>query len=249
MSISLSFKDNVFSLEKLVLPTRYYYFDEKENYIKLLSIGEGIFPKDKIKTFLSLENSNAVFTTESATKIYPSKKDYGINAISISLKKSNLEFLNDELILYKDAKLLQFLRIKADKDSTFFYADILSDGRSNEKFGFTSMRAKNSFYVNDELEYLEKYDIYGEELKEYIKKVGSNKKLFAKIYIKTFENESFLEKLVSCGFTTFTFSSKRHILLGVMSEDVMSKLKSRVEEVWSLYRSFLEKTKFESGKR
>ena len=159
MSITVSFQDDIFSLDKLELPTRYYYFNDVENYIKLLSIGEGIFPKDKIRTNVSLTDSNTIITTESATKIYPSKKEFGINSINITLQNSNLEFINDELILFKEAKLLQLLKIKADEKSTFFYGDILSHGRSYENFDFTVMSAKNSFYCENKLEYLEKYNV------------------------------------------------------------------------------------------
>ncbi len=52
MSIKFAFKDEVFSLDKLQLPSRHYLFNDNENYIKLLNIGEGIFPKDKIKTLI-----------------------------------------------------------------------------------------------------------------------------------------------------------------------------------------------------
>jgi urease accessory protein len=83
MSIKFAFKDEVFSLEKLQLPSRHYHFNDKENYIKLLNIGEGIFPKDKLRLNVSLDNSNLILTTESATKIYPSKKEYGIQTTQI----------------------------------------------------------------------------------------------------------------------------------------------------------------------
>ena len=58
MSIKFAFIDDKFSLEKLQLPSRHYHFNDNENYIKLLNIGEGIFPKDKIRTSLILDNSN-----------------------------------------------------------------------------------------------------------------------------------------------------------------------------------------------
>ena len=121
MSIKFSFKDEVFSLDSLKLPSRHYHFNEQENYIKLLNIGEGIFPKDRLRTSVKLDNSNLILTTESATKIYPSKKEYGINKIDVQLfNNSNLEFINDELILYKDSKYIQFFNLKSDESSTFF---------------------------------------------------------------------------------------------------------------------------------
>lgn len=249
MSISVELKNDKFSLKKLKLPTRYYYFNDTENYIKLLSIGEGIFPKDKIKTNIKLTNSNLVTTTESATKIYPSKKEYGINITNIYLENSNLEFLNDELILYKDSKLLQFLKIKCDDNSTFFYSDILSDGRSNENFDFSSMRSKNSFYIRNKIEYLEKFDIQGHTLKSYISDMCSKNELFAKVYIKTNDNKSFLDTLKKEGYLSFTYSSNQEIIIGVLSDLNMGKLKNKIKIIWKFYRDSLNKKEFDLGKQ
>ncbi|MDC0932897.1 urease accessory protein UreD [Arcobacteraceae bacterium] len=249
MSIDFKFKEEIFSLEKLQLPSRYYYFNDQENYVKLLCIGEGIFPKDKIRTRISLENSNAIITTESATKIYPSKNEFGINSININLQNSNLEFINDELILFKDAKLLQLLKIKADESSTFFYGDILSHGRSYENFDFTVMSAKNSFYCEDELEYLEKYNVNGFGLQDYIKDNKSENNIFAKLYLKTHNNEYFLDNLKESSNQSFSYTSKKKMIIGVISANNMSKLKKKVLSIWSLYRLNLEKKEFNLGKQ
>jgi len=249
VSITVAFDNNQFSLDLLQLPTRYYYFNDYQNYIKLLSIGEGIFPKDRIKTKITLNNSDTVFTTESATKVYPSKKEYGVNSISITLKNSNLEFINDELILYKDAKFLQLLKIKADEKSTFFYGDILSDGRSNENFDFDTMSAKNSFYCEDDLEYLEKYQVGGSFLKNYIVETKSTNDIFAKIYIKTHNNEQFLNSLVENKNQSFSFSSNKKMVIGVISSDNMASLKKIVLNIWSLYRKDFGKKEFNLGKQ
>ena len=249
MSISVSFDNNQFSLDLLQLPTRYYYFNESQNYIKLLSIGEGIFPKDKIRTKIALKNSDTVFTTESATKVYPSKKEFGVNSINISLQNSNLEFINDELILYKDAKFLQLLKIKADEKSTFFYGDILSDGRSRENFDFHNMSAKNSFYCANDLEYLEKYQVLGRELKSYIIDTKSKNDIFAKVYIKTNNNEQFLNSLYENGNQSFSYTSNKKMLIGVISSNNMATLKKTVLNIWALYRKNLEKKEFNLGKQ
>jgi len=249
LSITVSFQDDIFSLDKLALPTRYYYFNDVENYVKLLSIGEGIFPKDKIRTQISLENSNAIVTTESATKIYPSQKEFGINSINITLQNSNLEFINDELILFKDAKLLQLLKIKADEKSTFFYGDILSHGRSYENFDFTVMSAKNSFYCDNTLEYLEKYDLSGDGLKSYIKDNDSPNNIFAKIYIKTNNNEQFFDILQENSNQSFSYTSKKKMIIGVISANNMSTLKKQILSIWALYRINLEKKEFSLGKQ
>ena len=249
MSISIEFKNELFSLNKLQLPTRYYYFNDEENYVKLLSIGEGIFPNDRIKTNISLENSKAIFTTESATKVYPSKKDFGINYVNIKLKDSNLEFLNDELILYRNSKLLQLLRIDADENSTFFYSDILTQGRSYEHFDFDSMFVRNKFFCNKQLEYLENFEVLGKDLKEYIKRHNSENYIYLKLYIKTRDNEGFLKNLHENNFNSFTFSKSKEMILGSITSKNMIEIKKLQKDIWKLYRNFLGNNEFNLGKQ
>ena len=193
MSISIKFNNNLFSLDKLKLPTRYYFFNCQQKYIKLLSVGDGIFPGDKINTSISLNNSDLLATTESAIKVHPTNDQFAKNRIDISLSDSNLEFINDEMILYKNSKFLQLLKIKANDKSTFFYVDILSQGRSFENFDFTKMNIKNSFYINGEIEYLEKYQKNGLNLQQYMIRNNCHNTNLAKVYIKIDNNVDFLE--------------------------------------------------------
>lgn len=249
MSISFSFKNELFSLDKMELPSRYYYFNDVENYIKLLTIGEGIFPKDKIRTKIHLENSSCIVSTESATKIYPSKKEYGINYINISLNNSNCEFINDELILFKNAKLLQFLNINMDEKATLFYVDILSSGRSYEHFDFTSIYTRNKFYINKKLEYYENYEMSGDKYKEYLNRNNSKKNIFVKIYIKVDNNEHFLNILTKSKFDTFTYTKSKKMIIAVISEVNMADLKIKINVIWKMYRELLNKIEFNLGKQ
>ena len=249
MSLTFKFTNDKFSLEKLNLPSRYYYFDDSENYIKLLNIGEGIFPKDMIKLHFTLENSNLILTSESATKIYPSQKEFALNSINIELKNSNLEFINDELILFKDSRYIQLFRLNFDENSTFFYVDILSRGRSFENFDFTNILVKNSFYENKKLNYLEKFDLSWFELKDYINRRDTTNFIFAKIYIKTLNNEEFLNNLQQRDFESFTYSKDKKIILGVISSDNMGDLKSKIMNVWKIYRNSMDKKEFILGKQ
>lgn len=249
MSISIGFEKDVFSVNKLELPTRYYYFNDEENYVKLLSIGEGIFPKDRIKANFLLVDSNAIVSTESATKVYPSKKEFGLNYLNINLKNSNFEFLNDELILYKDSKLLQLLRIKVDENSTFFYTDILTQGRSYEHFDFDSMLVRNKFFCDKKLEYYENFEVEGKDLKNYIKRHDSENYIYLKIYIKTKDNESFLKTLHENSFNSFTSSKNKKIIIGSISSKDMIEIKRKQKEIWNLYRKDLEKKEFNLGKQ
>ncbi len=250
MSIAFTFTNEKFSLEKLQLPSRHYHFKGNENYIKLLNIGEAIFPKDKIRTSFKLDNSNLILTTESATKIYPSKKEYGINKIDIVLQNhANLEFINDELILYKDSKYIQLFNLHFDETSTFFYSDILSRGRSFEEFDFSNILIKNQFKALKQTEYLEKFDVLGDELKEYVKRKKSSTFIFAKIYIKATENEKFIQNIHQNGFESFCFSHNKKMIIGVLSSNDMATLKAKVMQVWQLYREAFNKEKFILGKQ
>jgi urease accessory protein len=249
MSISIGFEKDVFSLNKLKLPTRHYYFNDTENYVKLLSIGEGIFPKDRIKTNISLIDSNAIVTTESATKVYPSTKEYGINYINMNLKNSNFEFLNDELILYKDSKLLQVLRVNADENSTFFYTDILTQGRSYEHFDFDSMLVRNKFFCKEKLEYFENFEVEGKDLKDYIKRHKRENYIYLKIYIKVKENSHFLSILHKEGYDSFCYTKSKQMIIGSISSNNMATLKRIQKEIWTLFRKELGKKSFNLGKQ
>jgi len=249
MSISFELKNDTFSLNKLNLPSRYFYFQEPENYVKLLSIGEGIFPKDKIKTRINLSNSNLVLTTESATKVYASKKEFGINSINITLQNSNLEVLNDELILFKDSKLLQFLNIKSDESSTFFYSDILTQGRSYEHFDFQDLIVRNKFLIENSLEYYENFEVKGEELKNYIKRHDEANYIYLKCYIKTLDNPQFLSKLHKEGFNSFAYTKSKKMIIGTISSKNMDEIKVFQKKIWSLYRENLQKPQFSLGKQ
>ena len=249
MSINLEFHNDTFRLNKLNLPTRYYYFNENENYIKLLSIGEGIFPKDRIKTHLKLQDSSCIVSTESATKVYPSKKEFGINTIQITLENSNFEFINDELILFKDAKLMQFLKIKACDESTFFYSDLLTQGRSYEHFDFDSMLVRNKFYCQNKLEYFENFEVLGNELKDYITRHENKNYIYLKLYIKTKNNDEFLNTLYEKGYDSFTYTKSKEMIIGSISANNMNEIKKSQKLIWRIYREFLGKKEFSLGKQ
>jgi len=249
MSINISFENNLFTINKLALPSRYYFFNEEQKYIKLLTIGEGLFPKDRIRTDILLQNSDVVFSTESATKIYPSKKEYAISKIKIELENSNIEFINDELILHKGAKFIQVVTLHACENSTFFYCDVLSSGRSYEEFEFSEFSAKNSFKIDGKVEYLEKYSVTNDYLKSYLENQTNPNKLFAKIYIKPNDNEKFLESLNKHRFNTFSYTKSKQMIIGVLSANNMFALKKSIKDIWKIYRVDLQKKEFNLGKQ
>lgn len=250
MSLSIHIDSQILQLNRLKLPTRYYHFNETENYLKLLSIGEGVFPKDRINLKVSLDKSDCVITTESATKVYPSKDAYGVNRFEFNLKTgSNLECINDELILFKEAKYLQLVTLKADESSSFFYTDIVSSGRSFEHFDFTNMRCRNRFIIEDEMEYLENFSLSGDFLKEYFVRHKNRHYAFAKVYIKS-DNNNFLEAILrSLGFNSFTLTHSKKMLIGVLSGDNIGTMKKMLDIVWKTYREQRNTKAFNLGKQ
>jgi len=250
MSLSLDFDKQQPKLNRLKLPTRYYHFTENGNYIKLLSIGEGNFPKDKISLKLKLNKSECVVSTESATKVYPSNKEYGINRFDLTLQNhSNLECINDELILFKKAKYLQLFTLKSDASSHFFYVDILSNGRSYEHFDFTQMQTRNRFYIEGELEYLENYTIEGAFLKDYYKRHNTKEYLYAKVYIKALDNDALESTFRSMGFQTFAHTHTQKMLIGVLNASHMGNLKKMLNTLWNTYRAQNGMPNFNLGKQ
>ncbi|MDR2099796.1 MAG: urease accessory protein UreD [Campylobacteraceae bacterium] len=249
MSLKLELKQNNIILKKLTLPSRYYLFKERENYVKLLNVGEGLFPNDKISTELDMTDSNLIIASESALKIYPSKGGFAANRYVINLKRSNLEFLNDELIMFKNSRFLQLFTLNFDENSTFFYSDIFSAGRSFEEYDFKEYAVRNRFVYGGTLEYLEEFGISGDNLREYLKRHCAEEKLFAKIYIKTKENEEFSKMLLNAGFKSFEKTQNGAFLMYIVLGDKISNIKSAVNFVWELYRKMLGKSRFDLGKR
>ncbi|MDR0579291.1 MAG: urease accessory protein UreD [Campylobacteraceae bacterium] len=249
MSLKLELKNNNISLEKLTLPSRYYLFREGENYVKLLNVGEGLFPDDKIHTELNMTNSNLILASESALKVYPSSGKFAVNRYVFNLKCSNLEFLNDETIMFKNSRLLQLFSLDFDENSTFFYSDLFSAGRSFEEYDFGEYTARNRFSCNKKIEYLEKFKISGFEFKEYLKRHKAQNRLFAKIYIKTKDNEAFGELLLRAGIKSFEKTQNEAFLMCIVLADKISKIKSTINLIWELYRNMLGKNRFDLGKR
>jgi len=237
----------------LKLPSRYYHFNDNENYIKLLTIGEGIFPNDKIQTTINLINSTCILTTESATKVYPSTSHannaFAINRLNFSLSNcSNFEYINDELILYNKAKFAQLVNFNISTDSTFFYVDVMSTGRSFEHFDFDLLKMRNRFVINNQLEYFENYSVTGYELKQYFKRHQSHEYYYGKVYIKSSDNKQLRATLRELGFTAFTQTRKQNMLIGVLTNTNIDKLKKQMLATWQAYRCQLNKKPFDLGK-
>ena len=96
---------------------------------------------------------------------------------------------------------------------------------------------------------MENFDISGDELKDYIIRKSSVNFIFAKFYIKTKNNEEFINIIHKSGFESFSFSQNKKIIIGVISSNNMGDLKSKIMNIWKIYRSNMNKKEFILGKQ
>ena len=254
MSLELDFCNNILTPRRITLPSRYYYFDDQEPYIKLLCVGEGLFPNDRVCTTINITNSSLIIASESAAKVYPSDHRFAKTKTRFCLRNSNLEYITDELILFKNAKLMQFFRIDFDSSSTFFYSEILSGGRSAETHEWHSLAVKNRFINNGSVEYIEQYTISGDEIKQYIADHPAQQHLFAKIYIKAPDNQAFEAALNTTALNqepiySYAYTQNRALIIVVILGDKISQIKAQILRVWEIYRQTLGKKRFDLGKQ
>ncbi|MGV3026788.1 urease accessory protein UreD [Clostridium thermobutyricum] len=153
-----------------VSPTLHLDREEISTYF-LIQIGGGYVEGERFLNNIELkENARAIVTTQASTKIYKcenKKETYQKTKVILS-KNSILEFINDPVILYKDAKYKQENNIYIDKDSTLIYSDGITSGWSptGEVFKYSSAKLKTNLYYDGELMLIdnlvmepEKYDV------------------------------------------------------------------------------------------
>ena len=130
----------------------------------LIQLGGGYIEGEYYENRLKLEEgSQAILTTQASSKIY--KSENGIPSkqyTNLQLEKnSKLEFINDSVILYKDAVYEQSTDIYLEEGVTLIYSDGITAGWSpdGKLFQYTSARIKTNLYLNGELIYLDNLKI------------------------------------------------------------------------------------------
>lgn len=130
----------------------------------LIQLGGGYIEGEYYENRLKLEEgSQAILTTQASSKIY--KSENGIPSkqyTNLQLEKnSKLEFINDSVILYKDAVYEQSTDIYLEEGAILIYSDGITAGWSpdGKLFQYTSARIKTNLYLNGELIYLDNLKI------------------------------------------------------------------------------------------
>lgn len=141
-----------------------YLDDDSIPCYYLIQLGGGYIEGEYYENRLKLEEgSQAILTTQASSKIY--KSENGIPSkqyTNLQLEKnSKLEFINDSVILYKDAVYEQSTDIYLEEGVTLIYSDGITAGWSpdGKLFQYTSARIKTNLYLNGELIYLDNLKI------------------------------------------------------------------------------------------
>lgn len=122
----------------------------------LLQLGGGYIEGEKYKNrFVLKEGSRAIITTQASAKVYKCLNGLKTEQETIIElgKNSVLEYITDNVILYKDAIYKQVNNIYLDKSSTLIYSDGITAGWSPEgdNFTYNSVQLKSNIYVNNKL--------------------------------------------------------------------------------------------------
>lgn len=122
----------------------------------LLQLGGGYIEGEKYKNVFKLkDDARAIITTQASAKVYKclnNLKTQQETEIELG-KNSILEYITDNVILYKDAIYKQVNNIYLDETSTLIYSDGITAGWSpeGENFKYNNVQLKSNVFVNNKL--------------------------------------------------------------------------------------------------
>lgn len=140
-----------------VSPAVYLYDDETPCYY-LVQLGGGLLAGEYYENHIRFEEgARAILTTQAPSKVYKNKKNEASKQYTkIELEKDSiLEYINDSIILYKDAIYEQKTDIYLKAGATLVYVDGITAGWSPDGkfFQYTSAKMRTKVYLEDSLIY------------------------------------------------------------------------------------------------
>lgn len=129
---------------------------EKISAYFILGLGGGYVEGEKYKySVLVKNNARAIITTQAATKVYKCLNEKAaIQETQLKIEGNGiLEYITDNVILYKDALYKQDNEIYLDKDSTLIYSDGITSGWSvtGEAFSYSRLQLRTKVYMDNVL--------------------------------------------------------------------------------------------------
>lgn len=136
---------------KLSAPS--YLNDDGIPCFYLVHIGGGYVQKESYENHISiLKDAKCILTTQASTQIYKTLvNDFATQSTQIYLEDGSLlEFLQNNLILFKDSLYKQDVRINMHKGASLIYTDGITAGYSDDgkPFSYNEAFLKTSIYVD-----------------------------------------------------------------------------------------------------
>ncbi len=146
---------NVYFQGALKVMRPVYHDDSGQVCYYLLNPGGGYLDGDRYQMKVEVgEQAKLTLTTQGATKIYKTPKNYVSQESEIILKAGSiLEYMPDPLIAYQNAHYKQKNVFRMDQSAALLYSDIITPGWSpdGEHFSYKTIQLLNEIYIDDKL--------------------------------------------------------------------------------------------------
>lgn len=150
---------NDFFYTELCRTSRPLYLENDTDmpYFQILHLGGGFKANEVFQSDLVVcDNSKAIYTSQAATKVYKDADNEGPSRYYVNLSIGNnayCEYINDSVILYKDARFIQENKFYLTNSSSLYYSEIFSPGYSPDqtKYRYHLMHLNTCLYMDDKL--------------------------------------------------------------------------------------------------
>ena len=120
----------------------------------LMQLGGGYVEKEKFRTAVGVkDDARAVVTTQAATKVYKCENghpSYQENEVYVG-ENASLEYITDNVILFRDAMFKQETTIKLKGTSSLVYTEGLTSGWSpdGKRFQYKAIQMRLKMFIDD----------------------------------------------------------------------------------------------------
>ena len=138
---------------KIIRP--HYLDDSGQVYYIIVNPGGGYVGGDAYRIKVDVaEGASALLTDQSAAKVYRTPDDYVVQNVEFNVAEGAvLEYIPDQLILYRDADFRQHLTANVHPNGSLFFSDIVTPGWSPDggHFLYKQAHLRNVVNVGGEL--------------------------------------------------------------------------------------------------
>lgn len=135
---------------KIIRP--HYLDDSGQVYYTIVNPGGGYVGGDAYRIKISVaEGASALITDQSAAKVYRTPDEYVVQNIQFDLEAGAvLEYVPDQLILYRNADFRQRIVVNMHPQASLFLTDIITPGWSpdGEKFQYKQAHLLNEVHMD-----------------------------------------------------------------------------------------------------